>query len=433
MTEIEVDTIRNRGFDFKTSDFRAGIYHNYNFSNDKTFAKCSQSTNYCWDLLNSVAPPISYSKGETTYSYLKGHKGLIEDEIEINGGEEIAANRGNNQIQELKSIVAETRAAIRLVDTRNHAFEYEMHMLSDPVFFRPLRPTPPNRDYILTSRSEKKVEYRGFKKRIPLMEQEEQMSAPIGKKEPVHDSEDRGRARFTQFSKKLAISLLRSDGRIKHFKGQWPKDYYLYKPVGMLYDVDLLHQKNEKFIFNYDTNTSSKFWIGKKSAEEVDKKIGREKDLTLVDLQEQLIKEVEEDIEPQLLPFIKMQHASNEMLMGLSMQGLKALFSPKDVPEAKLNALLHAVYLSQDFGKSLPIIIIDGENIPKTYSQAEMISDLFTCKNRSEYQSLLQCFYSKNDIKLLKPTPDDLYKKCIQLFDISLLPKDPIYLDSSEL
>ena len=30
-------------------------------------------------------------------------------------------------------------------------------------------------------------------------------------------------------------------------------------------------------------------------------------------------------------------------------------------------------------------------------------------------------------------TPEDLYKKCIQLFDISILPKDPIYLEPSEL
>lgn len=197
----------------------------------------------------------------------------------------------------------------------------------------------------------------------------------------------------------------------------------------MLYDVDKLNQKGEKFIFDYDVNTSSKFWIGRNSPSNIDKKVGRDKELKLRDLQAQLNKEVDENIETKALPFIKLQHGANEMLMGLSTSALKALFSTQDTSRERVRAFLQAVYLSHDYGINVPVLIIDGQSEPKVYTRASLMQDLIdlsqshSIRDRRVFKELLSCFYSPDEIKDIKNQPEALHKKCAELFKISVFPE----------
>jgi hypothetical protein len=125
------------------------------------------------------------------------------------------------------------------------------------------------------------------------MEQEDrEISHAPGIRPPVHKDEDRGKPKFTEFTKKCSLTLLRSDGKIKHFTGRWPEEYYNYKPVGMLYDVDMLDQKKSEYIFPTDVSSSSKFWIGKKADRRIKLKQGRETKHSLKDLQDILKSDV---------------------------------------------------------------------------------------------------------------------------------------------
>lgn len=428
MTEFVDSDSQGRNLEFKNGDLKSFLYDNFCLTNAETFLKCSKETAHCWDILKAVPQPIPYSRGETTYSYLKRH-------LEQVNNRDVETHVNPNKFEELKEIISHTRAAIRLVDSKKDHFQFEMNMIQDPVFFRPVRQSPTDRDYVLVSRAEGIIAHRSYKKRISLMQQQEAIhsnTTPIWG--PVHKAKDRGKPQLSKFTKKLSLSLLRKDGKTHHFKGQWPQDYYGYEPIGMLYDVDQLHQKNNKFIFDYDVATSSKFWVGQEAASEVGKKIGRESNLTLIDLQNELNQEVEEGKEPEALDFIKMQHASNEMLMGVTKSALKALFAANDDPTDRVRVFLHAIYLTQDYGINVPVLIIDGNTPPRVYSQTclmQDLEDLSTSLNPIKhklFQELLLCFYSQTEIGGLKDQPQALYKKCTELFKVDRMPSNLFYL-----
>ncbi len=421
MSEFENDEIRVRNFKFKNNDLIALLYDNFKLTKSETFIKCSRDIDYCWEILQGVPHPISYSKGETMYSYLKSYKENTSNKT--NPVKTKSADIETNEIKEMFDIISNTKAAIRLVNKKKKNFWFEMNMINDPVFSRPVRRSPEDRNYVLTNRAVKTVEKRGYKERVPLLEQEEKSSQPkIATWGPVHNSKNRGKAKFTKFTKKLSLSLLRSDGKVFHFKGKWPKEYYKYKPIGMLYDIGMLDQKGEKFIFEYDVNTLSKFWVGKNAASKVDKKKGREENLTLQDLQDKLNKEVAENAEPRVLPFLKMQHAPNEVLMGLRKKSLKAVFSIKDAPKERIRVLLHAVYLAQDYGINIPVLIMDGKSEPRIYSADCLRQDLEKIENKKIVKKLFLCFYSPEEAKNLTNRPEELCKKCEELLGASVLP-----------
>ncbi len=490
MTEFVDTEIPTRRPKFKNNDVKAYAFLNFRLRRPQTFLKCSKDAGACWELLQKVPPPIFHSKGETTYSYLKDYNKQAKPSSDVKSvsadsikGLNSSLEGSRNKIDELSDILSETRAVIRLVNTENNAFQFEMKMMDDPVFFRPLRRAPSDRDYVLSNRTRKEVIERGYQDRVPLLQQtdkdakiSEEKSNPVVRTEdqipeklsvrdkikmieqgyqdqvpllqqkdkdaktsnekwnPVDRTQDRGKPRFTQFTKKLSVSLLRKDGKVIHFKGRWPQEYYHYRPVGMLYNVDQLDQKNQKFVFDYDVNTSSKFWIGKDSAAEVDKKQGRESDLTLKDLQKKLDQQVESGEDPIALPFIKMQHAPNEMLMGLSKQALKAVFAVNDTPQERIRTFLHAVYLSQDHGVHVPVLIIDGKKPPRVYSQEDLQKDLQTLNRKKPkiFRELLSCFYSRDEMKEIQDMPQDLFKKCTELMDESILPKKTRILTQSK-
>lgn len=412
----------SRKIKFAESNVKSLIINNHRFVYEEKFVACSANPTYCWNVLSKVSRPISFSRGETTYLYLKAHR----ENVPIS--EVISTENSNdiNEIEKLKEIITSAHAAIRLVNTSNSSFDYEIGMLTDPVFSRPCRASPSDRDVVLADRENGSLKHRGYKDRIPLAHQQEANPTPaLNIWPPVHREEDRGKAKYSQFTKKLSLSLLRPDGRVKHFTGRVPQEYFTFQPIGMLYDVRLLDQRNEKFVFNYDVATSSKFWIGENSPLTIDKKVGRNTNFSLSKLQTMLVDEALDNKEITSLPFIKGQHASNEILMGLSAKALKAVFATEDSAEARIRTFLHAVYLSQDCGLTLPVLVIDGQSIPRTYSQIGLLQDLEDIcglKNRKLFKKLLRCFYSKEEIETKRPTIEDIGEKCTAFFPLSILP-----------
>jgi hypothetical protein len=270
-----------------------------------------------------------------------------------------------------------------------------MRMLNDPVSFRPFRRSSQGRDFVISDRQKGSVYLRGFKRYTPLKTQLLQGSP---KNSAVHNDDERGLPKFTPYTKKLSVSLLRPDGKIKHFTGTFPYDYMMYQPVGFLYDVNQLHQKQEKYVFEYDVGTSSKFWVGKTSVENLDTKEGRRSELSIENLKLKLQTDAQKDFPVSTLPFHKMQHASNEMVMGLKKSAIQALFATQDTPETRLRTLLHAIYLKQDYGIQVPLLIIDGKQSPKGYKAEQFKADLEALSFRSQVKKDLSlCFFSKKE------------------------------------
>lgn len=421
MTEFS-EGFNQRNNEFAFGDFTSLAFRNYTFSDKNAFINCSTDTNYCWDLLKKIPPPLSYSRGETTYSHLSDKT----NEPSSVGAPFEYTSKG----KEALDIISNGKAAIRLVNSKKEQWGFEMKMLNDPVFFRPVRSVRGERDWVLKNRTSGDLIYRQFKKRRSIEDQmkkipeKESMLSNTSWK-PVHNNKDRGLAKFTEFTKKLSFSLLRPDGKVNHFKGEFPKEYGSYYPVGFLYDVGELDQKNQKYIFDKDVGTSSKFWIGKEAAKNIKKKIGRETQLALEDLKKILKNEVENNVKPQSLPFWKMQHASNEMLMSPKKSAIKAVFATEDTSQARVRTFLHAVYLAQDFGVKVPVLVIDGVKDPKVYTMDDLKKDLEILSKQNSstsktiFKDLSSCFFSEMD-KSIPPSSEEfsqsLLEHCQSLF-----------------
>ena len=380
---------------FSFGDTHALIHRNSFLTDPARFKLCSQSAIYCWNLLEKIPSPISYSKGETTYTYVIGQ----------------APQKVVRTTEEALKLISQGRGLIRLVNTQTETFGFEMTMLNDPVYFRPTRDVgEKNRGWAPASRiarSRGDVSYRGFKKRLPLAGQ---ISTSCKKSKAVHKEGERGLPKLTKFTKKLSLTLLRPDGRIKHFTGEFPKEYGSYKPVGFLYDAREVHKKGEKYVFDKDVSTSSKFWLGADASRRVYTKEGRTTKLTLHDLQTQLREEAKGGRPPQSLPFYKMQHAANEVLMAPRKSALQAVFSTEDTAAARLRTFLHAVYLAQDYGMQVPVLVVDGTNPPKGYTAAQLEADIASPEGRREVEMLYDCFFSQAERE--KRDPLNLFTAC---------------------
>jgi hypothetical protein len=131
-----------------------------------------------------------------------------------------------------------------------------------------------------------------------------------------------------------------------------------------------------------------------------------------------------------------MQHALNEMLMGLRKSALRGLFSTNNHPHDRMRTLLQAVYLSQDYGINVPMLVIDGNNSPYVYSREQLRADiqlLVKSKERSSrriYRDLLRCFYSNSELETALKDPEALYQKCVAFFSESVLPTQSEVIDS---
>jgi SidE phosphodiesterase (PDE) domain len=430
MSELNHDPINARKISFKNGNLSAILVRNFRLTNPLAFVNCSKDVGYGIDLLEKIPLPVSFSRGESTYDILNENEVISESDH---------SPREVSTFQELGDIIRGTRAAIRLVDTKPSNIGFELTMINDPVFFRPTRSCSSDRNMVLKSRETGELVDRGWKAaRTPLKEQieESQIGRPdeADKWGPVHQSKDRGKAKFTKHAKKLSFSLLRKDAKVNHFTGVWPKSYYTYKPVGMLYDVNDLNQKKQKYVFDLDVGTSSKFWVGKKSPSRLGSKKGRKTDLSLEDLQGKLDDRVEKGIKPQRQPFFSMQHASNEMLMSPEKSSLKALFSVKDRPTERMRTLIEAVHLAHDYGIHVPVLVLDGKNPARVYSKECLKKDLekIAKKGSKSEKTLLRHLYScfNSDKPSKTKLTDNLFQQCVELFG-DLLPEESTILSTT--
>lgn len=395
------DGFTQRARSFAINDFTSFFFRNFSFTNELAFVNCSQDINYSWKLLKRMTPPISYSRGETTFSYVS-RKGAQVFE------------KPSNSAQEALDIISDGNAAIRLVNSQTEKFGFEMEMLNNPVFFRPTRAVTTKRDWVVSDREGGILYNRGFKERMPLMDQiKNDLSTKQSDSKWQSVYKDRGLPKFTEYTKKLSFCLLRPDAKIRHFEGEFPKEYGRYEPVGFLYDVNQLNQKSQKYIFDKDVGTSSKFWIGANAKKTLNKKIGRETNLNLDQMKAALKKEADKNLNPESLPFYKMQHAANEMLMCPKKSAIRAVFATEDTPQARVRTFMHAVFLKQDYGIHVPTLIIDGKKPAKAYTKSDLEQDLEIMRKEPNciINDLSSCFFSREDQSKEKLT-GTLLDKC---------------------
>ncbi|GAB4226914.1 MAG: hypothetical protein Tsb0021_03340 [Chlamydiales bacterium] len=396
------------------SAMSVALYRNRDFKDQNAFLNCSKDPDFCLNILKKVPSPVSFSHGETTYDYVKS----LQKERSLE----------KNTTEKALNLIKEGNAAIRLISTQKDKLDREIKMLNDPVFFRPLRDVKDKRDFVVENRNDGKVIERGFKpQRISL---EQQINGPLQEKkkiwEPVHKNEERGLPKYTEYTKKLSLSLLRSDGKVNHFKGEFPRGYGIYRQIGFLYDIEDLGQKDEKYIFDKDVGTSDKFWIGENANAKLDRVDGRKEQITLKDLKEKLAQEVHEKKEPRAFHFLENYHAPNELLMGLKKKAIKGIFTIEDSPNARVNAFIHALYLSQDYGIHVPVLIVDGKSEPKSYARKQLKEDLEilyksrSFKNKKTFNELYSCFCINGNIQTGNQEKYDLlYEKSNQFLDQS--------------
>lgn len=397
MTEF-TDSPAQREPEYAIHDLRAATQRNYSLMDPETFLDCSRDSTYCWNLLRTIKPPVSFSRGETTFTYVSGKSSPQLDEL-------------SSSTQEALDLIAKGEAAIRLVNAQKEKFGFEMMMLNDPVYFRPTRKTEGSRDWVIANRTVPLLLNRGLKERLSLREQKELGTEESRYEYPsVHKDKDRGLPKYTEYTKKVSLTLLRPDAKIKHFTGEFPKEYGRYRSVGFLYDVEKIGKKKEKYVFDKDVGTSSKFWVGSEvSGACLEAKEGRATQLTLSDLKSKLREEAERGLPPNSQPFYKMQHAANEILMSPRKSALKAVFATESSPEARIRALVHNIYLKKDYGMTLPVLVIDGKSAPIAYSESQLQKDLSALSlQQGECQELAACFFSKFE----EIDKDALFNKC---------------------
>ncbi|MCB1118965.1 MAG: hypothetical protein KDK65_03300, partial [Chlamydiia bacterium] len=352
----------------------------------KTFLKCSTDFEYCWNLLQKLPPPVFFSQGETTYSYLT-EKPVTAETRSI-----------EEKAQEALKLISEGNAAIRLLNTQPEKFGFEMKMINDPVFMRPIRRVYGQRDWVLNDRANGNMVHRGFKQRQSLRTQLQTPQQPSSTLWPaVHHDGDRGKAKLTEDTKKVSFTMLRRDAQIVHFKGEI-KEYTSYRPVGILVEVDETNPKNQKFVFNSDAATSYKFWVGENANQMVGTLRGRNSNLTIADLRNELDEQIHTGKPPEKVAFYEMQHANNEILMPYRKSAIKAMFATEDTAESRVRTFLHTVYLAQDYGKKVPVLVIDGEKQPRAYTFDDLYADLVSSKlSLGLRHDLEACFFSSLD------------------------------------
>lgn len=186
---------------------------------------------------------------------------------------------------------------------------------------------------------------------------------------PIHL--ERGGATNTEFSKKASFSLQPKAGNMRSFGGI-TKDKPKWLPIGFLHDLNEVHLKGERYIFSKNVVSNDRFWLGDIPPKE--KYREARKAISIADLKQQL----EQPIEGKYRKW-------NEILVGPSKKSTKALFVPSNFPNGnergsqlmlRLNVLFHAMRIKGKYGYDLPLMIIDGINEPRLYSEKMIKTDL---------------------------------------------------------
>lgn len=178
----------------------------------------------------------------------------------------------------------------------------------------------------------------------------------------------RGAPKNSLFTKKNAQTLLLPNGRQRLFTGIGYESYF---PIGIVSDVNELHLHGERYIWESNASTNSKFWIHGLT-ELAPHKL---KSLSLKKLQDNL-KGIASKPNLKLIEW-------NEMLCGNSKTAVKALLCPGAMYSDdnatltyRLTLVAQAKFIKDKYHVDVPLIIVDGKSPPQMYTEAMIAEDI---------------------------------------------------------
>jgi ankyrin repeat protein len=202
----------------------------------------------------------------------------------------------------------------------------------------------------------------------------------------------------TQFTKKEAVSMLPSPPKIRFFHYDKPQ------AIGLLFDVSKLHLKGEKYIWKFNANSNSRWWIKNNTM------LGEHALKPSVSLNE-----LKEYLRNRVRKWGTLQHS--EQLFGLCKEALVALFAHMDTLFTRLNTLRAQMVIQNVLGLDLPILIITPSGQPAVYSEAQQISDLQKAKTNLSMRRLIDSFGEDVDSIILNLQQKKLKRRAIKNTD----------------
>lgn len=372
-------------------------------SRDEHFEECHINSKF-YVKVNQDKLPIIYSK-------------LIFNRVQIPKNHSTCDTFFNDQGEIVAlNLIKQTKAVVRVLSSYDHHkkgvpdYTYIMDQVEDPIFNRPVKGK--------TKDVTKKAILRTgniqlFKNRNPINTAVLDHQFPINQNPPLTQYWDksgqpidegynhpRGAPKNTVFAKKESFSLLDPIGKMILYPGQFnPKDGIstTFFPIGFLSNIDDMHTHGERYIFSANTSTNKRFWLGIDSISDIKTHLKtnehRLKSKRLIQLQKELNQAAQDrDTQANLPPLVW-----NELLLGCSKQSIQSLFVPgtseirffNDKSKIsyeftakpstiiyRLNVVHHALNLKKDYGYDLPILIIDGVNAPKLYTEDLLKQDI---------------------------------------------------------
>lgn len=355
------------------------------------------------------------------------------------------------------NLIKNTKAAVRVLSSFDkHVkgtpdYQYILNQLENPTTNRPVKGIGKDvtkkailregKNEILKNRKElEKIE---LKDQAPITQPPPSSEYWDDKGSPIDKgySQERGAPKNTIFAKKESFSLLDPMGRMLLYPGivnPKVKTDPTFFPIGFLSDIDEMHTHGERYIWSANTASNKRFWLGVDDMTKITKGSTTSQKLkskTLSQLQGQLnnaAKTRENDADPSSLKW-------NELLLGCSKQSIKALFVPgsSDIrfyeanskiqyeltakPSTliyRLNVLNHALKLKEDYGYDLPILVIDGVNPPKLYSEDMLKKDLESTINLAATDNFP--YMGSKDKKFQEKIIVDLFKRLTKNDDFEL-------------
>ena len=174
----------------------------------------------------------------------------------------------------------------------------------------------------------------------------------------------RGAPKKTEYTKKESVTLMSSNMN------------YCFQDipyvVGLIFDINQVHLKDEKYIWYKNANTNQRWW-------HIDDRHDPKKLISGTDLNR--LKEYLEDHTTGR----KITH--NELLVGLSLRALSAVFIPSEnTLLTRLNAQRIEFKLNGIFSFNLPIFIGSPKTHPHLYTYSAQFNDLESAKENHDPQ-----------------------------------------------
>lgn len=182
-----------------------------------------------------------------------------------------------------------------------------------------------------------------------------------------HEQQNRGKPVNTKYTPKTAHSLLRPDGRMIAFQGQ-PQVQQDFYPIGTLSHADKVDLKGERYIWDGNVRSFSKFWLGTDATNTYTFNIlNRRKAYSFKDLQQRLTTQARN---------AEAVSTWTELLISTTKDAIDAVYTQEDNLFYRLNLLSQADRMKREYGYDIPMLIIDGNQPVKIYCEQAIRNDL---------------------------------------------------------